>query len=620
MNIKHVVRKGLSKSVAYSKKVVGKNKRLKSLARNLILEHMSLQPPASRVDPYTVWVARHYPDAIELLEEQERASNFSYRPMISLVMPTYNTNETFLREAIQSVRAQSYENWQLCIVDDASPDARVRDIIKEFAAKDKRIIFSFRKKNGHISRASNDALAMATGEFVGLFDHDDILWPNALFKVVEAINNDKNLDFLYSDEEKITKDRFDHQDAFFKPDWNPEFLESVNVITHFAVIRKRILDEIGGFRVGFEGAQDWDLFWRVTNKIKPEKIYHIPTVLYSWRMSETSTAASTDAKPYVHEAQKKAIQEGVLARGEKTGRVVRGVLKDYWSVEYPVVGNPKVSIVIPSKNQYEVVKRCINSIYKHTTYKNFEIVLVDTGSTDNRVHRWYKSLQKNHDNITILDWPEQPFSYARSCNLGAKKSSGKYLLFLNNDTEVITPNWIERFLSDAQRDGVGAVGCKLYYPDRVHIQHAGIGIGFGGIAGNSLSGVHSKQMTGLQHLYADTRHEVSAVTAACVMIKKERFDAVHGFAEEFRVTYNDVDLCLRLGKAGYRNIYNPMIELMHHESLSVGRPEEKKVRDTKEFVAAKRLFKERWRGVIEHDPHLNPNIERTNASFEVGNV
>lgn len=616
MKVKHILKKSLSKTLALGKKAVSKSEPLKNLAKGLILEHFNLHPPGV-TNAYTTWVAHNYPDGVDMYRQRAALASMPYQPLISVLVPTYNTNIAFLKEAVASVQAQTYENWELCIVDDASPDGTVRDCIRDLAAKDKRIKSTFRKKNGHISVASNDALAMAKGEFVALLDHDDILWPNALFEVVKALNENKKLDFLYSDEEKVTEDRRAHQDPFFKPDWNPEFLESVNAITHFAVLRTALVKKIGGFRSEYNGSQDWDLFLRAAYAPGATPPYHIAKILYGWRISETSTAGSTDAKPYVREAQEKALRESLRARGFPDAKVVQGVQRDYRHVVHPVKGNPKVSIVIPTKNLYAIAKRCINSIYTKTTYKNFEIVLVDTGSTDSKVHNWYKTLKHEHDNIKILDWPEQPFSYVRTCNFGAKNATGEYLLMLNNDTEVITPDWIEMLLSDAQRDGIGAVGCKLMYPGGLLIQHAGIGIGFGGVAGNSLSMVHSKQMTGMQHLYADTRHEVSAVTAACVMIKKERFDEIGGFDEKFSVTYNDVDLCLRLKKAGYRNIYNPMATLIHHESISLGRPEEKQVRDNKEFNAATALFKKRWKSYIEHDPHLNPNIERTNASFEV---
>ena len=614
MKPKQIIRRGIGKSLSYAKKAIIKNDRLKGIAKSLILEHIQLNNPASQ-DAYTIWVGKNYPDAINLQEQRDTITTFAYRPLISIVVPTYNTNLEFLYECVASVRAQSYENWQLCIVDDASPDKEVRDAIQKMAAKDKRIKYAFRKKNGHISHASNDALALATGEYIALLDHDDLLWPNALFEVAQALNAKERPDFIYTDEEMVFKDRHDHRYPFFKPDWNPEFLESVNVITHFAVISATLMKKIGGFRAGYEGAQDWDLFLRMSRETK--KIHHIPKVLYSWRMSETSTALTMDSKPYVREAQRKALEDSLKARGYASAEAGQGVLRDYWNVVHPVVGNPKISIVIPTKNLYPVLRRCVESIYAKTTYKNFEVILVDTGSTDPKVKSWYKKVLRAHANLRVLDWPEQPFSYARSCNYGAQASEGEYIVFLNNDTEVITGRWLELLLSDAQRDGIGAVGCKLYYPDGVHIQHAGIGVGLGGVAANALSMVHSKQMTSLQHIYGDTRHEVSAVTAACLMVKKERFDQIGGFDEKFRVTYNDVDLCLRLREAGYRNIYSPVVELLHHESISVGRPEEKKVRDTAEFDRARRLFKKRWSAYIEHDPHLNPNIERTNASFEV---
>jgi GT2 family glycosyltransferase len=292
--------------------------------------------------------------------------------------------------------------------------------------------------------------------------------------------------------------------------------------------------------------------------------------------------------------------------------------KDYWSVVYPVVKNPLVSIIIPSKNQAAVLKRCIDSIYKKTTYKNFEIVLVDTGSNEKKVLRWHKEIAAKKSNIRILNWPEQPFSYSRSCNYGAEQAKGEYLIMLNNDTEVITRNWIELLLSDAQRKDVGPVGCKLYYPGGKMIQHSGIGVGFGGIAANSLSLLEDRQLGPMQNLYANTRHQVSAVTAACLMVKKSKFEEVNGFDEEFRITYNDVDLCLRLNEIGYRSVYNPCIELIHHESISVGLPDENKKRDNAEIIKATNLFKKRWAKTIAYDPHVNPNIKRDNALFEVG--
>jgi GT2 family glycosyltransferase len=610
----NISRRAARRGIRLARTLVTKNPRIKKKLRAIVFAQLGVDREGNLRGSYGRWLASHYPDAVALYDLQKEQKAFTYRPLISILTPTYNTNLEHLTECIRSVQTQVYDNWELCIVDDASPNEAVRQKIKELAAEDKRIHYSFSKKNGHISAATNIALGMAKGEFIGLLDHDDVLWPNALHEAVKALNRDKKIDFIYSDEEKVQYSRQDHQNPFFKPDWNPEFLQCVNFITHFAVLRKTVVEQIGGFRSQHDGAQDWDLFLRVSNATK--RIHHIPTVLYSWRMSETSTAVSTEAKPYVVEAQRTAIQESLAAQGRK-GEVIRGEAKDYWTVRYELAGCPLISIVIPSKNQYAVVKRCIESIYKKTTYQNFEIIVVDTGSTDKRVLRWYKTLPGQHKNLRVVDWPEQPFSYARSCNYGAKQAKGEYLVMLNNDTEVITPDWLEWLLSDAQQDDVGPVGALLFYPGAELIQHAGIGIGLGGVAANLLSQVSILTTQPLQHLYGRTRHQVSAVTAACMMIKKDRFDEVGGFDEKFRVTYNDVDLCLRLGKAGYRSIYNPAVKLIHHESISVGLPTEKAKRDTAEFDRAKELFMKRWAGVIEHDPDLNPNISRDNARFEI---
>lgn len=597
------------RTVSHLKGVAVKHPRIKHYGKKVI----SLVTPRQQVG-YDTWVAQNFPDAIECVKLRNESRTFSYRPLISIVTPVYNPEISFLRECIESVQAQVYDNWQLCLVDDASTNDEVRKVMREYAENDHRIICKFRKKNGHISKASNDAVAIAEGEFVALLDNDDILWPNALYEVVRALNQNKELDFIYSDEDKITEDRHEHLGPFFKPDWNPDFLRSVNYITHFAVIRKEIVQNLGGFRSKYDGAQDWDLFLRVSRET--QKILHVPKILYSWRISDTSTAKETSAKPYIVEAQKKALEEDAL-KEENVPDILPGVINDYWQIRYPVVGEPLVSIVIPTKNQYKIVKRCVESILEKTTYKNYEIILVDTGSTDRKVGIWYKRLTQRHDNIRIVEWPGQPFSYARSCNEGVRQARGEYLMILNNDTEVVTPNWLEVMLGDAQRDEVGAVGCKLYYPDGFHIQHGGVIIGPGEVAANALSMCDKDNLTPVQHLYANTRHNMSAVTAACVMIKKERFDEVDGFDEKFRVTFNDVDLCLRLLKKGYLNVYTPHVELLHHESISVGRPEQKRKRDTKEMAQTTKLFRQRWGAYIKNDPNFNPNFTRNDASFNL---
>jgi GT2 family glycosyltransferase len=569
---------------------------------------------------YGRWLDKNFPDFIQIAEIRRLEQSLKYRPLITVVVPTYSPKAEFLRDCIDSVRAQIYENWELCIVDDASPDDTTRQIIKEYAEQDKRIKYHFLKTNQHIAEATNKAIEMATGEFVALFDHDDLLWPNALYEAVKALNTDKKIDFLYSDEDKITEDRHFHLGPFFKPDWNPDFLHSVNYITHLAVIRKSLLRDLGGLRSECNGAQDWDLFLRATSATK--NIHHIPKVVYSWRVHDLSTAKDTKSKPYVVEAQKRAITDDLLRKGH-TGFAVEQDRKHkgYWNVQYPIKGNPLISIVIPTKNQPKVIKRCITSIYKKTTYKNFEIVIVDTGSTDKRVLSWYKKLKRKYPNIQVVDWPEQPFSYSRACNKGAQTARGELLVMLNNDTEVVTPDWLEIFAGDAQRQEIGAVGCLLFFPDGHHIQHAGIGVGLGGVAANAFSMMTLTQtMTPTQHLMVNTKHDMTAVTAACLMIRKSLFEEIGGFAEEFRVTYNDVDLCLRLRESGYENLYTPYVRLIHHESISVGMPEEQAKRDTNEFQKAKELFLKRWAKYVSHDPNLNPNLNKDNAFYDIPDI
>ena len=548
---------------------------------------------------------------------QKELTTLEYQPLISIVVPTYNTNHAFLRDCFDSVLAQIYQNWELCIVDDASTDETIRAIIKEYADADTRISYRFLTKNHHIAGATNEALKMCHGEYIGLFDHDDLLWPNALLEVVKSLNTDPTIDFLYTDEDKIGESRHDHFNAFFKPDWNPDFLHSVNYITHFAVTRKTVLDHLEGFKDDYNGAQDWDLFLRVTDYTK--KIHHIPKVLYSWRVHSESTAMSTDTKPYVIEAQERALRDDLIRKGRPDAIIERDpVHTGYWRVRYPLVDNPLISIVIPTKNQYKIVRRCIDSIIAKTTYANYEIILVDTGSTDSNVKFWYSSLTHTHSNIRVVGWPEQPFSYARSCNEGARQARGDILVMLNNDTEVITPDWLEQLGGDAQREQVGAVGCLLFFPDKHHIQHAGIGVGLGGVAANSFSMMTLQHaMSQTQHLMINTRHDMTAVTAACLAIRTSVFDEIGGFDEDFRVTYNDVDLCLRLYEKGYQNVYTPHVRLVHHESISVGLPEEIAKRDTMEFKNAMKMFKKRWAKYIVHDPNLNPNLSKNDALYEV---
>lgn len=612
--MRSVIKKAGRYGVLRVRSVILKNPRLKNSLKRVLLAQLSAAAPRGG---YNTWLQNNFPDYIDILKLQEELQTLSYQPLLSVIVPTYNTDIQFLHDCIDSVRAQVYQNWELCIVDDASPDAEVRRVIKAYASMDKRIKYSFLKTNQHISGATNEAVKLATGPYISFFDHDDILWPNALIEVVKALNNNQQLDLIYTDEDKITEDRHEHLGSFFKPDWNPDFLHSVNYITHFTTVRTSLFKKMGGLKKEYNGAQDWDLLMRLTGVTK--NIYHIPKIVYSWRVHDLSTAKNTTAKPYVVEAQRRALQDDLARKGYANVSVEQDAQHaGYWNVAYAVQGEPLVSIVIPSKNQYTIVKRCLESIYAKTSYTNFEIVLVDTGSSDKRVLAWYKKVATAHPNFKLLNWPEQPFSYSRSCNRGAEEATGEFLVMLNNDTEVLTPNWLELLLGDAQRKEIGAVGCLLLFPDGSHIQHAGVGVGLGGVAANSFSMMTLAQpMSQTQHLMLNTKHNMTAVTAACLMLRKDIFMKVGGFDEALRVTYNDVDLCLKLHQAGYQNLYTPYVKLLHHESISVGLPEEISKRDTAEFRKARDLFLTRWAQYVVHDPNINPNLDKTNAFYDV---
>jgi GT2 family glycosyltransferase len=607
-------KKAMHSGIQGVKKVLRKNPRLKNALKRVIMTQLA---PLSGKNTYDKWIERNLPDFIDVVAIKEAVKRLSYQPLISIALPTYETNIDFLYECIDSIRGQAYDNWELCIIDDASPSETVRDVIRLYAKNDSRIKYKFLKTNHHIAGATNEAIKLATGDFVSLMDHDDILWPNALYEVVKALNEDKKSDLLYSDEDKITDDRHEHTGYFFKPDWNPDFLRSVNYITHFTTVRKTLLEQIGGFKKEYNGAQDWDLFLRITNIT--HNVYHIPKIIYSWRVHDGSTAKDTQAKPYVVEAQQKALTEDMRRRGYNDATIERDTKHTgYWNMTYPVQGEPLISIVIPSKDQYKIIRRCITSIYKKTTYQNFEIVLVDTGSTDVKVLRWYNELKKQHENFKLVDFPEQPFSHSRSSNKGAEVARGELLVMLNNDTEVLTPNWLELMAGDAQRQEIGAVGCLLFFPDGYHIQHAGVGVGLGGVAANAFSMMTLDQpMSQTQHLMLNTKHNMTAVTAACLMMRKEVFNEVGGFSKDFRSSYNDVDLCLRLFSKGYQNFYTPYVRLIHHESISMGTPEEVQKRDTTEFKKSQKLFVNRWHAFVRHDPNLNPNLSKNNAFYDI---
>ena len=562
-----------------------------------------------RYDDYIEWFDKHKATEEQLDRQRKISKDFKYRPLISILLPTYNTNPTYLRSCIDSVLSQSYDNWELCISDDNSTSEQTKDVIKEYVEKYDNIIVTFRKENGHISKSSNTALSMAKGDYISLLDHDDILPPNALFEVVNAINKNPEVDLIYTDEDKIDHEG-NHIEPFFKPDWSPDFMNSCNMITHFATMKANIIRGVNGFTVGTHGAQDWDLFLKIA--AKTNNIYHIPKILYHWRKSETSTAMNADSKPYAYINQKNVLRSSVRQRKENA-YIDSHVALGFWRKKYVIPTNPLVSIIIPTKNNFKYIKKCIESIIENTTYPYFEIIIVDTGSTDSQVNNFYGKLINDNENIQIVKYKKK-FNFSDACNYGADNSNGEYLLFLNNDTEVITHDWIQSLLEHAQRPEVGMVGPKLIFEDKT-IQHAGIVLSERDIAFHPFYG-QDERVDIFTYIYTANIRNVSAVTAACSMVSRKKFDEAGGFDPKLRVTYNDVDLNLKLRKKGYYNLYTPYAELFHYESKSVGRINTSE-RDSTELQEAQNEMRKRWGNYLKRDPFYNDNFEQFGPGYRL---
>ncbi len=574
-------------------------------ARKKISERLHHQ--RSKQD-YAEWIRRY-----DTLNETDRAAiqrqvaSWEHPPLISVVMPVYNTPEKYLEQAIDSVREQLYPHWELCIVDDASPNPRVRKILKRYAQRDPRIKVAYRSENGHISVASNDALAMATGDYIALLDHDDTLAEHALYWVASEIVRHPDAELIYSDEDKIDE-KGRRCDPYFKPDWNPELLLGQNYISHLGVYkRERVLD-IGEFRPGFEGSQDWDLVLRFTDDLDPAQIRHIPAILYHWRMLSGSTARDQGAKPYVVDAAKRAITETLERRDEHAilDSACNGV---FHLPRFTVYERPLVSIIIPTRNGLSDLRQCLDSLSR-TSYPNTEILIIDNQSDDPETLTYLSEIQRRPD-LRVLSYP-YPFDYAGMHNWAVPQSHGEYICLLNNDTEAVADQWLTEMLGQGQRRGIGAVGAKLLYPDGT-IQHGGVILGVGGIAGH----VHKSQSSESPGYFgrAALVQSFSAVTAACLLMKKDHWNRVGGMAQELSVAFNDVDLCLRLREAGLRNVWVPQALLYHHESKSRGsdiHPDK-----LRRFALEHAYMQWRWGLVLRNDPAYNPNLTLEREDFSL---
>ena len=556
---------------------------------------------------YVDWIAAYaQPDDAQQLAMREAFPKFPRQPVISLITPVYNTPEKYLRAAIESVLGQIYSHWELCLADDASTAPHVKRVLEEYRLRDARIKVVLRQQNGHISAASNSALELATGAFVALLDHDDTLTPDALFWVAKELNDFPVAALLYSDEDKLDPDGVPTT-PYFKCDWNYDLFLSHNLITHLGVYRSDLVRKLGGFRTEFDGAQDYDLALRFIEQIDATQIRHIPRVLYHWRMLPGSTAIGAEQKDYAAECARLAIQEH-LTRQHIAGSVETIAEMATQRVRYQLPANlPLVSIIIPTRNARKLVQQCIDSIRRKTTYGRYEILLVDNGSDDKEALDYFAVLGERGQIRLIKD--PSPFNFSRINNDAARVASGDYLVFLNNDIEVISPDWLSELVSHAQRPGVGAVGARLWYPNDT-IQHAGLVL-VAGLAGHA----HLGRPRG-DHGYfsrASLIQAYSAVTGACLCIRKQLFEEAGGFDETLAVAFNDVDFCLRLQDRGYRNLYTPYAELYHHESATRGYEDtpEKMIRFKKEA----QILQERWMPILVNDPCYNPNLTLTGEPF-----
>ena len=515
----------------------------------------------------------------------------------SILLPVYNPDPRHLREAIRSVQEQTYGNWELCIADDASTDPAVPEILHDAAAADPRIKLLIRAQNGHISAASNSALELATGAFVGLLDHDDRLAPEALAEMARALDAHPDLDLLYSDEDKIDADgnRFS---PHFKPAWDPDLSLVSNYICHFTVIRRELVAEVGGFRIGFEGSQDHDLVQRVAEKSAPERIGHVPRILYHWRAAGDSTAASVETKPYAIAATGRVIRD-TLERRDMPVRAEQR--RGRWRLLRPLPDARSVSVIIPTRNRLTLLKTCIDGLLRQTDYDAFDIRIVDNGSDDAETLRYLDQLIKR-SNISVLR-DGGTFNFSRLCNLGARDASGDYLCFLNNDVEPANPDWLAELVAEAARPEVGLAGAKLLYPDRT-VQHAGIALSGAHVARHTNLGIQAHD--GGYWGRAMQAQTLSAVTGACMVMQRKIFEMIGGFDEALAVDFGDIDLCLRVQKAGHRVLWTPHAILIHHESASRGTvitPEKSARYDTE-----RAFMVDRWGTVLDDDPAYNPNL------------
>lgn len=539
-----------------------------------------------------------YNDWISKFEKHEKYRKQKYEPLISILIPVYNINSKLLSNCLDSILKQSYTNFEVCLVDDASTLKETIETLKKYQDKDKRIKVKYNEINGHISKTTNDALKMASGEFVALMDDDDELSEDALSEVVKALNKDKNIDFIYSDEDKLNLNG-ERCEPHFKPDYSPDTLLSLNYISHLGVIRKSLMIAVGGEEVGLEGAQDYDLYLKVVEKTK--NIYHIPKILYHWRMVEGSTSMTINNKEYAKDNGKKSL-EHALKRRNIDGSIIKDDVSSYYMINYNLKKEPLVSIIIPTRDYADVLKKCLDSIYKLTTYKNYEIIVVNNNSEMQETFELFKEYEKKHKNFKVIN-ANYEFNYSKINNDAVKKCDGQIVCLLNNDTEIISPDWLSIMVGYACQEHIGAVGPKLLYPDNT-VQHAGVILGLGGVASHAYIGSSMNDCGAYGRLRVP--YNYACVTAACLVVSKEKYLAVGGLDEKLKVAYNDVDFNIKLLKYGLYNVCTPQVKLYHYESKSRGldTTPEKLAR----FYSEQKYMYLHWLKIIKNDPFYNSNF------------
>lgn len=555
---------------------------------------------------YGEWYELTKPSEEEL--ERQRNTHFDYEPRLSIVIPVYKTPERYLQEMLDSIVNQTYSKWEVCIAD-GSPRGESRErLIKRYADRDTRFKYVILGENKGISGNTNAAMDMTQGDFLVLADHDDTLTPDALFECVKAMNEDPLYDVIYSDEDKLDMDGQALFDPHFKPDFNPDLLTSVNYICHLFVVNRNLVEAIGGFRQEFDGAQDYDFIFRCTEQAR--KVHHIPKVLYHWRCHMNSTASNPESKMYAFEAGARAIKAHYDRMGIAVDSVEKGVDYGIYHTRFHLDEEPLVSVIIPNKDHRADLDLCLTSLLDKGTYRNLEVIVVENNSTEPETFDYYEELQEKRKNVRVVTWKRE-FNFSAINNYGVTFAHGEYLLFLNNDVEVIEPDVIREMLGYARRDDVGIVGARLLYQDDT-IQHAGVVIGFGGIAGHTFIGLHQAENSYFHR--AMCAQDYSAVTAACMMSKRSLFDQVGGFREELAVAFNDIDYCLKIRSLGKKVVYNPYALLYHYESKSRG------LEDTPEKVERFNREVARFIGywpeiVINGDPYYNPNLTLRKSNF-----